>query len=365
MKNKTLNQRINDRIHTASVIAAKDIYDVVKNKTTSINLLLMLGIVVFFYWLSTVRPFDKRIDVIAYEPTQTIFKPGSTKLADGYELNISLVDSVDELERSMAYKELGLAVPPDFNQSLDTGKEATLDGYVLWQFRTKSIELENKFSDKFSQLLNTAVHVEIGENFIQPPYDKEMSSAQQTFLYATLFTAIFILPFLMLEEKQTKTLEALLVSPAGPWEVVLGKAMAGGFYLALISGWFFVFYWTYVTSWYLAFTAAFLLILFCIGLGLTVGNLTRSPQHINLIGLIIAVLLLIPAMFANEPFLNDTLKIILPWFPSTVLSEVMRLSFSSSPPVGFLIIRLAVALVYIILIFTIVIWQVRRSDRMV
>ncbi len=47
------------------VIASKDIVDALKNKDTRTNIILMMGMVVFFYWASTLRPFDERIATAA------------------------------------------------------------------------------------------------------------------------------------------------------------------------------------------------------------------------------------------------------------------------------------------------------------
>ena len=48
---------------------------------------------------------------------------------------------------------------------------------------------------------------------------------------------------------KNKTLEALLVSPASAGQVVLGKALAGSFYVLLGGGLFFGLNWAAVTNW--------------------------------------------------------------------------------------------------------------------
>ena len=48
----------------------------------------------------------------------------------------------------------------------------------------------------------------------------------QMFIF-TFMTALVLVPYLMLEEKQTRPMDTLLVSPATAGQVVLGKALAG------------------------------------------------------------------------------------------------------------------------------------------
>ena len=167
----------------------------------------------------------------------------------------------------------------------------------------------------------------------------------------------------MMEEKQTKTLDALLVSPAGPGEVVMGKAIAGLLFVLGLCAWFFAFYWVYVTHWELAILSVLLTALFSIGLGLIVGNCASSQQQLFMFNLVIAVLLFIPAMFAQETFLNAPLRAIFPLIPSSALVKLIYLSFSEYPPLQDLLIPLAIAIISIALLFSVVIWQVRRSDR--
>ena len=64
---------------------------------------------------------------------------------------------------------------------------------------------ESKYNDKFTELLGQPVRVEIGENFVIPASDLESSGLHFHILFATIFLAITLVPFLMMEEKRTKT----------------------------------------------------------------------------------------------------------------------------------------------------------------
>jgi ABC-type Na+ efflux pump permease subunit len=352
-----------DNLYMAWAIGSKDIVDALKNKRTRTNIIVLVFIVVFFYWSSTPRPFDKRIDVAIYDEGNSSLIDLPTQLGDGYRFEFYEAPSLQEMERIMGYKQLGVVVPSDFDRTLEAGGEPELSGYILWVHRTKVSELELKYSDKFSELFGQPVRVNIGENFIIPQPDVETASVQFTILFAVFWMAITIVPHLMMEEKQTRTMDALLVSPASAGQVIMGKALAGAFYLLLSGGLFFALNCAYVTHWGLALLAFLCTALFSICVALAVGVFIKSPQQMTLWMLPIVAVLLIPALFAQEPNLTANLKAIFSWLPTTALVEMFQFSFSTHAPLSQLLTDLAIALGSTGLVFAIVIWKVRRADR--
>jgi ABC-type Na+ efflux pump permease subunit len=362
MERLSLN-RITRSLYTAWTIASKDILEVLRNKSTLANLLLLLGFVVFFYWASTLRPFDQRIEVVVYGQGDSGLEIEDAELEDGTSFIFQDADSLEEMKRLLRYEHLGVVLPADFDQRLAAGEVLDLSGYIMWAHRPQVSELETEYSEKFSALLDNPVQIEISEDFVVPPYDLETSMAQLTVFYVILWAAVSLIPHLMLEERWNKTLDALLVSPAGPGEVVLGKALAGLFYILVLSIWFFVFYWAYVSHWGLVLLGFLLTALFCVGIGLLIGNLIQNPQQLGIAGLVVAVTMLLPAIFAQEPFLNATLKAIFTLLPSAALVYLIRLSFSGPAPLSALLFNLGIAVVSIAVVYAIIVWQVRRSDR--
>jgi ABC-2 type transport system permease protein len=352
-----------DNLYRVWAIASKDIVDALKNKNTRTNIILLIILVVFFYWSSTPRPFDKRIDVAIYDEGHSSLTDLPTQLEDGYRFEFYEASSLQEMERMMGYKQLGVVVPSDFDRVLEAGGEPELTGYILWVHRTRVAELELKYSDKFSELLGQPVRVNIGENFVIPQPDVETSTVQFTILFAVFWMAITIVPHLMMEEKQTKTMEALLVSPASAGQVVMGKALAGAFYVLLSGGLFFALNWACVTDWGLALLAFLCTAMFSIGVALALGVFIKSPQQMTLWMLPIVVVLLVPAFFASEPNLAVNLKAIFSWLPTTALVEMVQFSFSSHAPLSQLLTNLAIALGSTVLVFAVVIWKIQREDR--
>jgi hypothetical protein len=119
-------EKFTDSLYIAWAIARKDIGEAFKNKNTRSNIVVLLGLIVFFYWMSTPRPFDKRINVVVYDEGNTSLTIEDTKLEDGTEFIFYEASSLEDMKRKMAYKELGLVLPVDFDQILEAGGEPTL-----------------------------------------------------------------------------------------------------------------------------------------------------------------------------------------------------------------------------------------------
>jgi len=352
-----------DNLYIAWAIARKDIGDALRHKGTRANILLMLVMVVFLYGMSTIRPWDKSIEVVVYDEGDSGLFEGTVELSDGYEIRHIEVSSLGQMQRNMRYEQWGLVVPADFEQTLGSGREAVLTGYLLWVNRGKVAELEALYSSKLGELLGQPVRVKIGENIVIPSPEIGTTMVNVHILFATLFVAMLLVPALMLEEKSAKTLDALLVSPASTGQVVMGKALAGLFYVSLTGGLSFALNWAYVTNWGLALLGFLLCASFSIGLALAVGSLARTPQQLAIWLAPIMILLIVPSVFAGFYDLTPGLKTIFSWLPTTALVNIIQYSFSSSAPLDQLLTNLAVALVSTALVFTAVVWKVRRSDR--
>ena len=79
-------KKIIDSLYISWVIARKDITDALKNKSTRTNIIIVIVLVGFFYWSSTIRPWDKRIDTVVYDKSESGLFEGTIELADDFEI---------------------------------------------------------------------------------------------------------------------------------------------------------------------------------------------------------------------------------------------------------------------------------------
>jgi ABC-2 type transport system permease protein len=344
-------------------IAWKDIADALTNKNTIINILIVIGMVVFFWWGSTPRPFDRRIDVAYFDQGSSTLPAHTEETHDGFQFRFYEVDSPEEISKSMGYKQIGILIPANFDQTLAAGREAVLTGYTMWVYRNSASEMESKYTDLFSRLLGSPVRVEIGDNILLPEPGIDYNQVNFHVVWAVLFMALMVIPQLMLEEKQTKTMDALMVSPVSPVGLVIGKAMAGLFYILVSGGLYLALNRAYVVNWWLALLAFIFTAIFSIGLALFFSGVVKTPQMIGILMLPVIAVLVLPAMFQQEAFLAPGLRGIFSVVPTSAMVEIMSYAFSSHAPLKELLIDVGISLGSIILIYTGVIWQIRRSDR--
>lgn len=356
-----LNQ-LSESLYNAWIIGTKDILEAIKNKKTRTTLILMAAMVPFFYWLGTLRPFDKNVSVVVYDRGSSGITFETTTLQDGAVYTFSMVNSLKEMQEKMAHRNLGLLIPAGFDQTKPSDQVA-LQGYVFWADRIKAPELENRYTRDISQILGRPVQVHIGQNIVIP--QPNIGGMQATVAYQILFfvfwTAIALVPSLMMEERRTRTLDALLVSPASNAQVVMGKALAGMFYVLLIGGIAFGLYWMYVTNWGLALLAFLGYAMFAIGVALALGSFVHSQQQHTLWGMVFLIVMIVPALFYTEPNLKAGIRKVFAWLPGTALASLFRFSCSNSIP-SQLWQSLGVALFSIAAAYFLVAWQLRRTE---
>ena len=362
---KKLLQRWSDSLHISWVIAWKDIIDAFKNRATRINIIVLLGLVGFFYWGLTLRPFDKDIEMVVYDQGNSELDLDRTKLGDGSVLIFSEASSLEEMKRKMRYEEAGLVLPADLDQTLASTGEITISGYILWGRRSQVVELESTYSAQLTELLGRPVQVRIEEDFVLPTPNSSGAASTAGFhiLLAVLWIGISVVPHLIFEENKAKTLDALLVSPATAGQVVLGKAMAGAFYIALAGGLAVLLNRAYVIHWSLVLLGFACSALFSIALALAIGAFVQTPVQFALATQPIVFLLIVPAFFAHDPNLAAGVKTVISWLPATALSHLIGLGMSSPAPLNQLGRDLAVSLSSTFLVYALVVWKMRRADR--
>lgn len=359
-----------ERIRIIWAIAAKDIIDAVKNKTV---LAVVLGMAMMML-SAQAFPFLLRLSAT---PRAVIYDAGrppdgtspliSAMADDGY-YRLTEVDSQQALESVLAElnaEVLGLVIPASVAQNHESVAEVELEGYVVWARRNAAGELADEMERYLETLLGGPVHVEIGGNIVYPPPKAGgslgMIAAVLTLILVT--TGGFLVPYLIFEEKQTHTMDALLVSPASAADITIGKAVAGIVYCLTAMVVVLAFNYSSVVTWGLTATAVLLGAIFAVGVGLLMGSLFENAQQLGAWSIIPIVLLMAPIMVATLGNLPTLLESLLPWLPSIGLTNLFLLSFSGSATLTRALPDLALVLAWSLPLYAAVIWSVRRSDR--
>ncbi len=157
---------------------------------------------------------------------------------------------------------------------------------------------------------------------------------------------------------------ALLVSPASISQVVVGKALSGLFYVMVTAGVVFAINWSGVVHWEMALLFILGIGLFSVGLGLVLGSFFERQQDV--VGLTMLLLVIfIGTLFVDMLNLKipTAVQALIPWVPSVALGEIIRFVFLENVPWAQVWSKLGSVLGISILLYAVVVWRVRRSDR--
>lgn len=358
-------ERMADSLNIIATLASKDIIDALKNRVV-VSMIAMLSVILL---VPKLLPY-------IFEQTQMVVPvfslADSTWLEDLRNndiISIQEVHSEQDLKLALCsaiYPEIGLMIPMNIDQVMSAGEPVVLSGFVCWDKRHQVAKLQPDLEGLLAQSLGVPVKISLEGNIYYPPTDGVLYLSLTTInvLLLILMIGIFIIPNLIIEEKETKTMQALLVSPASITQVVAGKALAGVFY-TLVSGiLIFAITWIEVIHWDMVFLFVITSGVFSVAVGLLLGTLFN--KHQDMAGWMIALLLilvgstLIKALGIGLPALVIS---ILPWVPSISLAEIYQAAISETFSLSQVWTSVGKVLAISLLLYIIVVAKLRRSDR--
>jgi ABC-2 type transport system permease protein len=365
MNSHRIRWRENARIILA--ITSKDILEALKNKNT-IAILLTSLVVVFFYRMIPA------LSAGSEPPNLLVYDAGNSALVAYLENSSSFKIYTYPSEASMKehlangdVPELGLVIPSDFDRSLENGDAMGLQGYVMYWVKTSDASaLQQTLQEELTQILGQPVSIHMTGNLVyhQPKSDGIGVQAGFSIIFIILMFGLTLISHLMLEEKQTRTLEALLVSPASAEQVVIAKALTGIFYCLLGAGVALAMNRDLIVHWWLAALTAVVGSLFTSALGLWIGNKIENRGQLTLWAWVLLFPLLIPVFLSLlEGLLPSGLIQVFQFIPSVVMFNLFRTSFANPIPVGLAWLQLAWVAAWAAAVLFIVAVQVRRLDQ--
>lgn len=351
-------------------IAAKDILDAHKNKTI-VQVIVMVLAMVALYRLIPV------ITHLADVPTVHVYDAGDSWLAVQLEnspkLDVVRRSSRQDVDIFLAMggaPELGLLIPAGVDQALAAGEAIQLDGFVQhWVGEAEAKELGAQVEREIAALYpekDPAVRINLDGHKVYPRPNSAGPGlwAAMTLVMALAMLGLSLVPALMLEEKRVKTLDALMVSPANSWHVVVGKALAGlvyclaGFAVVLAFNAFLI------SQWGLAVCAALSGAALAVALGLLLGTSFETRQALSMWVIVLTLALIIPAVVAGMAMdLPETLNAVLRWLPNVALSRLFQLSFSNTAAPAEYGLDLVLVVGFTACILAVTAWRVGRLDR--
>ncbi|GHO43681.1 ABC transporter permease [Ktedonospora formicarum] len=298
-------------------IARKDALDIILNKTTLFALLSPIFIALLYALFSNV--FGE------HSTKMLIYNPGNSRVEQAVTSYFSKVDitraasaedvtnafGTDGSHKDSSYA-LGLIVPASFESQIAQGQKPKLGLYlngdqgVVSYDRTALTSIITSYvtAVKDPQPLNLTLAT------INPPQAKESVQSVLEPMFAVMglllsfMTGISLVPTLMVEEKEKKTLRMLMVSPASFSDIVAAKLLVGLGYQLLLS--FVVALTLKGFTGDIPLTIVFILLGSCLALtiGLIAGSIFQSGNGVGAFSGVVSMLFLFPGFFSGNFFGN-------------------------------------------------------------
>jgi ABC-2 type transport system permease protein len=349
-------------------ITAKDMVDAMKNKNTLGLMLSALFIVVVYQVLPK---WERESDL----PTVLVYDAGDSELPVALKRSPNLdvytgYTSQAQLEGKLAggdIPELALTIPSGFEKALASGEPPALEGYVQhWVNDLDAAQLKAQAEEEIARLAGQPVTIHLEGNVVYPSPDSGGRSflTSLAVLVSVTMIGVGMAPHLMVEEKQTRTLDALLVSPARSSHLVIAKALTGLFYCLIAAAVVLAINADLVLHWGLALVAVILSSLFAVSLGLLLGSVVGAKQVLPIWSTVVLTPLLLSLFLAiMRDILPSAANAIVAWVPTATLARVLRGAFSRDLATMAFSLELLIVAACTAVILGGVAWTVRRSDR--
>ncbi len=365
MNSHKIRWRENSRIILA--ITLKDILEALKNKNTIAVLLTSLLMVIFYRFYPALALGNEPPNLLIYDAGNSALV---AYLENSSSFKIYTYPSEASMKEHLANSnlpELGLVIPAGFDRSLENKDTLALQGYVMyWLKESDAAALQQNLQAELNQILGQPVSIQMAGDLVyhQPKSDGVGVQAGFSIIFIILMFGLTLIAHLMLEEKQTHTLEAILVSPASAGQVVIAKALTGLFYCLLGAGVALAINSDLVVQWWLAVLTAVVGSLFTNSLGLWIGNKIENRGQLTLWAWVLLSPLLIPVFLSLlEGLLPAELIQVLQFIPTVVIFNLFRTSFANPIPFWPTWLQLTWVAAWAAAVLLLVAGQVRRLDR--
>ena len=347
-------------------IARKDIVEALKNKNTLAVLLTAIPMIFVYYYLPILSARGEPPLVRVYDAGASVLV---ARLENSEVLELRTYTSETQMKEALMSSdmpELAFAIPAGFDQALESGESAQLLGFVLnWVDPAEADELRRIVEEEIAFQLSQPVPIILQDPvYLTPDSHGISTSAGIAWVFVLTMVGLTLIPHLMLEEKKGRTIDMLMISPAGSGSLVAGKAIAGLFYCVLGASVALVFYRWLVIHWWLAVLVTVLGALFTVSLGLTLGSITESRAQLTMWAWFFILPLFLPVFLSlMEGLVPDRAIEALRLVPTAVILDLLRASFAATFPLSVVLPKLFWLAAWTAGVLAFDVWIVRRQDR--
>ena len=315
-----------------AAITRKDIIDAIRHRYLLTALITPLFVALLFRVLLPGGSTRNILSVVVHDSGNSVMIAALRRTPQISVIEATSADAtLDEVEKRKALG--GLVVPANFDADVSAGKQPELTIYVN---NKKTIFEQTAFRRLVDQLVASLVKhpeparlvwIDVDKDFDQPT--RRAPALDQLLLPLLLImtfgmTGALVVPLLLVEEREKRTLDFLLASPAGLKEIITGKALTGIIYSVLIAGLLLGINRKLIGNWPLTLLTVLVGMLFVVALGLFMGSLLNNTMQVNTWASSVLIVLLVPSFPSlGLPSAVDTVMRLIPTY---YLNEALKLS---------------------------------------
>lgn len=347
-------------------IGRKDTIDAVRNLYILFGLLLPIGLSLF---LGFVFPAEGEMPKL----TIAVYNPGGSRLIAG------LRDLPQVILQEFTSKQLllenvkknsvgGLVVPVGFDGAVGAGQKPELDVYINRRRGGGEIAaFQQLINQQVWSLVDQKAPAQIVWTDVSPSTGFQGGFRFQRLMLGILLvmalgmTGVFMVPTLLVEEKEKHTLDSLLISPAGPKEIAAGKALTGMVYSLLCAGILIFMNRGWEGNWLITLITVLLGSTLVVLIGLLMGSLFQNTHQVNTWSTLILLILIAPSWVGRRAgnLIGCTSSLI----PTYYMIHALGLSLAGKATITLVWGDLAILAGSVVVIFIAVVWALKRGRR--
>jgi ABC-type Na+ efflux pump permease subunit len=360
--------RIPSHLKMILAIARKDISQAIRDR-------MVLGVIIGVFMLilpSQLLPIILQNEsiplAVIYGPEPTALANSLTQLMDTSAYSVkSLSHLIDEIASGRG-SVIGLVLPVDYSEKIAAKERVVIDGYLThWTEQDEANLLVKHFENKINLLTDSPVKITIVDDQVYP--DEDTRGSEVMFILqmvnAIMTITLILVPQLLIIEKESHTLDALLISPASLTDLVIGKGLTGVFYATVAVTIVILMNIPIIAHWSLLILSIISGITFAVLTGLLIGLLFGNTQQATFAMWIGGMVAIAPAFIkliltVNLPPIVDA---IVNWLPSGQLAVLLQMSLMKSVDTQAALLGLGSIWIFNILFFSLNRWQINSHTK--
>ena len=356
--------------HTRIILAIvkKDIAQAIKDR-------MILGVIIGVFLLilpSQLLPIILENEntltavIVGIEPTA--LANALSKLPDTTAYSVkSLSDLKDEIVSGRG-SIIGLSLPDDYSSKITTKERIDIDGYLAHWIEPESARtLEKHFENEIRLLTNSPVEITIVNDQVYP--DEDTRGLHVMFILqminAIMTITLILVPQLFITEKETHTLDAMLISPASLTDLIIGKGLVGVFYAAIAVSIVVLMNIRIIAHWPLLIVSIISGIFIAVFTGLLIGlafdNYQQSTFAIWIVGIFAIAPSFIKLILTAE--LPKIIDVIVNWSPSGQLTNLLLMSLMKTVDNQSALLGLGSIWLFNVALLYLTLWRVNQQTK--